>query len=216
MRLPALVINCKAYPQATGKNALSFARKCERVAAGSGVPVILCVQACDIGYVAGHVRIPVFAQHVDAEPGAHTGNIVLESVLAAGAQGTLLNHAERPLPLSTIKKTIAACKRRKFPVIACAATLAQARRIALLRPACIAVEPPGLIGSGISVSVADPSLIRRSVALPVPVLCGAGIHSKTDVRAALALGAAGVLVASAVVQTRYQQRVIAELAAGFS
>ncbi|MAF35122.1 triose-phosphate isomerase, partial [Candidatus Woesearchaeota archaeon] len=214
MRFPAFLVNCKAYPRAVGKNAVRLAQKAERVAKKTGVKIILCVQAADIAHVAEHTSLPVFAQHVDVEPGAHTGNIEVESVIASGAKGTLLNHAERQLPFSVIKQTIKACKKFRLPVVLCAPTPAAARKLATLRPTAIAVEPPALIGTGVSVSKAKPSVITNSVNLPVPVLCGAGISDRKDVEIALSLGAKGILVASAVVLGS-QERMLDMLARGF-
>ncbi|MBI4143752.1 triose-phosphate isomerase [Candidatus Woesearchaeota archaeon] len=214
MKLPLFLVNFKAYPQATGKNAVLLAKKCQRVAKKLNISIIPCVQAADISLVAHKVSIPVFAQHVDTAPGAHTGNIVLTSVISAGAKGTLLNHAERTLSFSTIKQTVAECKKIRFPVVVCASTPKEAKRMASLKPFAVAIEPPELIGTGISVSRANPGIIKKSVALKVPVLCGAGISSKEDVAKALELGAKGVLVASAVVLSGHQEKTIYLLGLG--
>jgi hypothetical protein len=77
---------------------------------------------------------------------------------------------------------------------------------AALGPDYVAIEPPELIGSGVSVCRADPGIIRRSVeaarkvAPGVKVLCGAGIQTGECVRIALELGTNGVLLASSVVK----------------
>ena len=215
MRFPAFLVNCKAYPQAVGKNAVRFAKRAERVAKRTGVKIILCVQAADIAHVADNTSLPVFAQHVDVEPGAHTGNIEIKSVIASGAKGTLLNHAERQLPFAKLKETIRVCKKMKLPVVLCAATPSAAKKLATLKPSAIAVEPPALIGTGVSVSKAKPSVITNSVSLPLPVLCGAGISYRKDVEIALSLGAQGILVASAVVLGS-QEKMLEKLAQGFA
>ena len=77
---------------------------------------------------------------------------------------------------------------------------------AALGPEYVAIEPPELIGSGISVSKANPEIIRRSVAAvhavnpKVKVLTGAGIQSGECVKIAVDLGTDGVLLASSVVK----------------
>jgi triosephosphate isomerase (EC 5.3.1.1) len=64
----------------------------------------------------------------------------------------------------------------------------------------VAIEPPELIGTGRAVSRVAPDVVRRgveavrSVSGDVKVLCGAGVTNGEDVRAALRLGAVGVLV----------------------
>ena len=70
----------------------------------------------------------------------------------------------------------------------------------------VAFEDPELIGTGISVSKAKPELVRRNIeairaGMAIP-LVGAGISTAEDVIASIALGAQGVLVASAVVKAK--------------
>ena len=48
----------------------------------------------------------------------------------------------------------------------------------------------------------------------IPVLCGAGIKNKDDVRIAVRLGSLGILVASGVVKAEEPEKVLRELAAG--
>jgi len=61
-------------------------------------------------------------------------------------------------------------------------------------PDYVAIEPPELIGSGVSVSKADPGIIERSVNAvravnpDVRVLTGAGIQSGECVKIAVDLG----------------------------
>ena len=82
----------------------------------------------------------------------------------------------------------------------------------------IAIEPPDLIGSGISVSKARPELITNSLQAireinpAVKVLCGAGITTSGDVSRALELGAKGVLVASGLVKSRDPAHLLGEMA----
>ncbi|MDD1647511.1 MAG: triose-phosphate isomerase, partial [Methanomicrobiales archaeon] len=84
-------------------------------------------------------------------------------------------------------------------------------------PDYVAIEPPELIGSGISVATADPEIIRRSVAAArkvnpdVKVLTGAGIQSGECVKIALELGTAGVLLASSVVKAQDPAVVLRDL-----
>jgi triosephosphate isomerase len=77
---------------------------------------------------------------------------------------------------------------------------------AALTPSFVAIEPPELIGSGISVAKADPGIIKNSVEAirrvnaDVRILTGAGIQSGDCVRIATELGTDGVLLASSVVK----------------
>jgi triosephosphate isomerase len=89
-----------------------------------------------------------------------------------------------------------------------------------LEPDYVAVEPPELIGSGIPVSKANPSVIRDSVdavkriAPNVGVLCGAGITHGEDLRSALELGSIGVLLASGIIKAKDQRKALEDLVTG--
>jgi triosephosphate isomerase (TIM) len=164
----------------------------------------------------------VLAQHADPEPaGAYTGRVVAESIRAAGARGSLVNHSERPLSPETALQVVGRLRGLGLVPIVCARDLTEARLLAAGRPAYLAVEPPELIGGEVSVSTARPGLVAETVAAvhtispETIVLCGAGVHSGSDVRAALALGTEGVLVASAVAKAGDPEAAIDELLRGF-
>jgi triosephosphate isomerase len=90
--------------------------------------------------------------------------------------------------------------------------------VASLKPDVIAVEPPELIGTGVSVSKAKPDVVAGTVKLvrgvnkKVTVLCGAGISRGEDVTAALKLGTQGVLVASGIVKAKDPYTIMREFA----
>jgi triosephosphate isomerase len=98
--------------------------------------------------------------------------------------------------------------------------VATTRAAAALEPDYVAVEPPELIGSGIPVSKADPEVVRGSVeavkriAPRVGVLCGAGITTGEDLKAALDLGSEGVLLASGIIKAKDQRQALEELVTG--
>ncbi|MEM1816392.1 MAG: triose-phosphate isomerase, partial [Desulfurococcaceae archaeon] len=103
-------------------------------------------------------------------------------------------------------------------VLACADVPETGAAIAVLRPDMVAVEPPELIGTGISVSKAKPEVITNSVKLirevnsEVKILTGAGISTGEDVYVAIKLGTVGVLVASAIVKAKDVYQVMREMA----
>ena len=104
--------------------------------------------------------------------------------------------------------------------VVCANTVEDAEVLAQYAPDYIAVEPPELIGGDISVTTADPEIIRKTVAAvksvnpDIRVLCGAGVKNGKDVAAAIALGADGVLLASGVVKAKDPHAVLRDLAGG--
>jgi triosephosphate isomerase len=198
-----------------GDKAIRIAQICERVAKATGITIAVAVDAADIYHVRMAVRIPVFAQHVDADaPGAHTGAILPEAVKEAGAIGTILNHSEKKLPPSVLKKTIERASKAGLLTLACAATPAEAKKIDALKPDMIAIEPPELIGGKVSVSTAKPEVITKTSkeVKHAPVLCGAGIRTKEDVAKAMKLGAYGILVASGVTLAKNPEKVLKDFA----
>ncbi len=192
-----------------GARAIDFARVAERVYEKTGVSIAIAPQFLDIQSLVDASEIPVFSQHVDpVYQGKYTGHVLPEAVAEAGCYGTMLNHSERQLPIEIIEASIKRAKEVDLFTVVCADTIETAKRIALLKPDAIAIEPPELIGSGIPVSKAQPEIVSGSVAAveavnpDVSVLCGAGITSGEDASASLDLGAKGILVASGVVKSK--------------
>jgi len=210
-----LLVNFKTYLEATGKKAIELAVKLEKVGEETGVKVGVAPQFCDIEQVAANVGMPVFAQHIDPiPPGAFTGHVLAESVSAAGASGTLINHSERNLKLPEIEKSVEHAREVGLTTVVCAGTARLGAAVALLEPDMVAIEPPELIGSGRAVSKERPEIIIESVRRirtvngQVKILCGAGITTGDDVYAALKLGTQGVLVASGIVKAPTPEAVL--------
>lgn len=218
-----LAINLKAYKETIGKKALELLKAAERVSEEYGVEIIIAPQYTDIYLLSSNAkRVKIFAQHIDPiEPGAYTGHILPEAIKEAGAVGTLINHSEKQLKISEIEKAIEIAKKLGLITIVCANDSLVGASLAKLNPDYIAVEPPELIGTGISVSKAKPEVVKSSVEMikevnsKVKVLVGAGISNKEDVKRALELGAEGVLLASAVTKASNFYEKIKELAEGF-
>lgn len=221
MRTPVILVNLKAYPEALGRKALALAKACADVAEKTGASIAVAPAAPDLALVARQVRIPVFAQHVDAvEAGARTGWLPPEAVLEAGAVGTLLNHSERKVPTKDMEAVIPRCEALGLEVVCCAGDLAEAETVARLSPDYVAIEPPELIGGDVSVTKAKPEIVAgavkriRGVNPKVEVLCGAGVKTGKDVAKAIELGTVGVLLASGVVKAKDPRKALADLARG--
>ncbi len=221
MRHPAIVLNFKVYPEVLGKRGWELARMAAAVAQDTGASIVIAPPLSDLAHVAKMVHIPVFGQHADtAEAGAHTGWLPPESLLEAGAAGTLLNHSERKIPHKNVAALIPRCEKLGLEVIACADDLKEAEALARLAPDYIAVEPPELIGGDVSVTTAKPEIVSGAVAAihrinsEIGVLCGAGVKDRKDVRKALELGTVGVLLASGVVKAKNPERALRDLVRG--
>ncbi|MBI5884841.1 triose-phosphate isomerase, partial [archaeon] len=184
--------------------------------------IALIVQATDLRLISRKVKLPIFAQHLDpVKPGSNTGLILPEAVKQAGAVGTILNHAENKRDNEFLQKAIARAKEVGLEVLVCAESIERAKQIAAfpLKPDFIAVEPPELIGGDISVSTANPEIIKGTVQAVqglalIPVLAGAGVKTGIDVRKSIELGAAGVLLASGVVKAPKPKKALLGLVKG--
>ena len=216
MAKPIVIINCKTYPQATGARAVALAKLCERVAKAHGVDIRIAVQATDIALVSRAVKIPVYAEHVDAkEAGKTTGWITVDAIKAAGAKGALLNHAEHRLTTKELCATTALLKKARLDAIVCAENVMRLRELdGVLAATLFCVEPPELIGGDVSVSVAQPAVVSGAVkATRRPLLVGAGVKDHKDFSLALKLGAKGVLLSSGIILAKDQNRAFRALIA---
>lgn len=213
-----LLVNFKTYQEAMGKKGIQLAGKIFSIRK-KGWTIAVAPALLDVEEVCKLKGI-VFAQHVDSsEYGAHTGQITPLQLKKLGVQGTVLNHSERKLSWAVLKKTVQECEKVKLMTVVCASTIAEVKKIASLHPVYIAYEPAALIGGDISVTSSKPDIIEkaaqvvRKISPGTKLLCGAGVHSQEDVQQALKLGAAGVLVAHAVVKAKEPTKMIEKLLA---
>ena len=90
----------------------------------------------------------VLAPYMDTlRPGRGIADVLPEAIKAAGAQGVVLNHCERPMSLPAIKKTIDRANELDLLTFACADSIPEAKAIAQFKPDIINPEPTELIGS---------------------------------------------------------------------
>lgn len=203
---PLVILNFKTYLESTGEKALVLARALEQVAEETGVNMVAAPQGADLWRLSQEVEIPVLAQHIDpVDAGGHTGSMLTECAKEAGASGTLINHSEQRMELADIDTVIRKTTAANMTSVVCTNNVETSAAAAALKPDFVAIEPPELIGSGIPVSQAEPEIVEGSVAAikdinpNVRVLCGAGISTGDDMKAALELGSEGVLLASGII-----------------
>jgi triosephosphate isomerase (TIM) len=203
---PLVILNFKTYIESTGLKALHLAKISEQVAQETGVNMAVAAQGADLWRISQEVQIPVMAQHIDpVDAGGHTGSALLECMKDAGASGTLINHSERRMELADIDNIIKKTSMADMISVVCTNNVETSAAAATLQPDFVAIEPPELIGSGIPVSQAEPEIVEGTVAAikdinpKVRVLCGAGISTGEDMKAALDLGTEGVLLASGII-----------------
>lgn len=218
LKPPLIVLNMKSYQESSGENGLNLAKICEEVARENGVSIVVCPQQVDLTYICKNVTIPCLAQHIDPiESGGYTGWISPISAKNSGIKGSLINHSEHRMILADIDLLIRRLRPLDLISIVCTNNEATSRAVAELRPDFVAIEPPELIGTGVSVSSVQPEVVSgtvnsvKSIDSDIKVLCGAGISNGIDVRSAIDLGTDGVLLASGVVKAKDQREALLDL-----
>ena len=177
-----------------GEEMLKLAKVIDKTAMKYDVDVIVTPQYTDISLLAQNTeRILVFAQHMDYLPiGRGLGSVLPEAVKAAGAVGVMLNHAEKPLTMEEVEKTIKRADEVGLATIVCADTVEDVKTIAKMSPNLIVAEPTELIGTGQTSDsnyVLDTINTVREINPDIMVLQGAGISSGQDVYNTIKLGA---------------------------
>ena len=198
---PFFEIGPKAYLY--GDQVLSLALAADAASVKYGVDVIFTTPYTEIRRVAEAAKhLFVCAPHMDAlRPGRGLADVLPEALRAAGAKGVMLNHAERPLTMETLEKTLARAREVGLFTIVCANTTAQAMEIAKLGPDIIVAEPSELIGTGRPSSMeyvrASIDAVKR-VNPDILVLQGAGISGTRDVYNVISAGAEATGASSAI------------------
>ena len=218
MDTPIVILNYKTYLESSGINALELAHDLESAASESGITMVAAPQAADIYRISEETSLPIFAQHIDPiAPGGHTGSNLINTLIEAGISGSLINHSENRMKLADIDEVIRLCKENDIESCVCTNNIETSKAVAALGPVAVAVEPPELIGTGIPVSQAQPEVVEdsvkgvKSINKKVKVLCGAGITTGDDMKAAMDLGADGVLLASGIIKAESPKDALLDL-----
>ena len=217
-----IFLNFKTYEEASGQKALSLVSIVEDVALSSQIKIIPVVQLIDLKEVVAKTKLEVWVQKIDSVSyGAHTGSILPEEIVSAGARGTFLNHSENKITdFDLLKRTIEKAKEVDLKTLVFCSSLEELERNKTLNPDFLSYEPPELIGGDVSVASAQPDIIAKagviSKGVGIPLIIGAGIASKEDVKKSLELGAVGVAVASHVVKSQNPRGSLMDLTEGFN
>ena len=192
IKAPFFEIGPKSYLY--GQDVIDLAIAADKASEKYGVDIIFTTPIVEIARVkAATKRIHVFAPHMDPiVPGRGLADILPESLVAAGAEGVMLNHVEKPLDFETLEKTIKRAEEVGLTTIVCADSMADASRIAGLHPDIIVAEPSELIGTGVSVGpeyVAAATDSVKKVDENILVLTAAGIAGGEDVYNTIMAGA---------------------------
>ena len=192
IKAPFFEIGPKSY--LFGDDILELAIAADRASEKYDVDVIFTCPVVDIRRVAEATkRLHVFAPHMDPiYPGRGLADTLPESLVAAGAEGVMLNHVEKPLSFAVLAETIKRADEVGLTTIVCADSMADAGKIAGLHPDIIVAEPSELIGTGVSVGpeyVAAATDSVKNVDANILVLTAAGIAGGEDVYNTIMAGA---------------------------
>lgn len=217
-KTPIIILNYKTYLESTGKNAIQLSKYVQEASEESGINMAVAPQAVDLYNVVEAVDIPVFAQHIDPiTPGGHTGSTLPEAIKESNVVGSLINHSEQRLTLADIDEVVTKTKQLDLTSVLCTNNVKTSVAAASFNPDYIAIEPPELIGTGVPVSKANPDIVKNTVSeihninSNISVLCGAGITTGEDMKAALELGSEGVLLASGIIKAENQKDALLDL-----
>lgn len=152
IRTPYFEVGTKNYVY--GDTLLKYAVAADEAAGKYDIDVLFICPAVEIRRVREHTRnLIVLAPYMDTlRPGRGMADVLPEGLKAAGAQGVVINHCEKPMSLPQMKATIERARELDFLVFACADTLDEAKAIAQLHPDIINPEPSEIIGGGSGVS----------------------------------------------------------------
>jgi triosephosphate isomerase len=162
IRTPFFEVGTKNYIY--GDKLLEYAKAADAAAAKYDIDVLFITPSTEIRRVVENTKhLIVLSPYMDTlRPGRGMADILPEGLKAAGAQGVVVNHCEKPMSLPAIKATIDRAQELDFIVFACADTIAEAKAIAQLHPDIINPEPSELIG-GTDGGVSDMSYVMESI-----------------------------------------------------
>jgi len=152
IRVPYFEVGTKNYVY--GDTLLEYAIAADKAAEKYDIDVLFICPAVEIRRVCENTKnLIVLAPYMDTlRPGRGMADVLPEGLKAAGAQGVVINHCEKPMSLPQMKATIDRARELDMLVFACADTLAEAKAIAQLHPDIINPEPSEIIGGGNGVS----------------------------------------------------------------
>ena len=216
LKAPFFEIGPKSYLY--GDDILHLAQAADAASEKYGVDIIFTCPVVDIRRVKENTKhIHVFAPHMDPIPvGRGLADILPESLVAAGAEGVMLNHVEKPLAFNVLEETIQRAEEVGLTTIVCADSMADASRIATLHPDIIVAEPSELIGTGVSVGaeyVAAATKSVKDVDENILVLTAAGIANGEDVYNTIIAGADATGSSSGVAKAADRAAMVDEMIA---
>ena len=214
IKAPFFEIGPKSYLY--GDEILELALAADAASEKYNVDIIFTCPVVDIRRVSQATKhIHVFAPHMDPIPiGRGLADTLAESLVAAGAEGVMLNHVEKPLTDDVLEATIKRAAEVGLLSIVCADSMADASKIAAMHPDLIVAEPSELIGTGVSVGpeyVAAASECVKKVDANILVLTAAGISCGEDVYNTIIAGADATGYSSVIAKAPDRAAIVDEM-----
>jgi len=216
IKAPFFEIGPKSYLY--GQDVIDLAIAADKASEKYGVDIIFTTPIVEIARVkAATKHIHVFAPHMDPiYPGRGLADVLPESLVAAGAEGVMLNHVEKPLGLHVLKQTIERADEVGLTTIVCTDSCMEAAMVAKLKPNIIVAEPSELIGTGVSCGpeyVAAATNAVKDVDPDILVLTAAGIANGEDVYNTIIAGADATGSSSGVAKAADRAAMVDEMIA---
>ncbi|MCI9679767.1 MAG: triose-phosphate isomerase [Lachnospiraceae bacterium] len=217
IRTPYFEIGTKNYIY--GDQVLEYAKAADAAAEKYDIDVLFITPCTEIRRVAENTRhLIVLAPYMDTlRPGRGMADILPEGLKAAGAQGVVVNHCEKPMSVPAVKATIDRARELDFLVFACADTVDEAKALAQLHPDILNPEPSELIGGAGGVS--DMAFVRevieaiKAIDPDIMVEQAAGITSGRQVYDFIMAGSEAAGAASGIINAEDPLAMIDEMIA---
>jgi triosephosphate isomerase len=216
IKAPFLIVNPKSYLY--GEKSLQLALAADRAAEQYGIDVFFTCPYSDLRLIKEHTKhLILTAQHMDSlVPGRGMGYVLPEALRDAGVEAVFLNHAEHPLTVNELYKTMKRAGEMGIATIVCADSVAEGIALSRLHPTVILCEPTDLIGVG---RIADDSYITdatekiRRESPDVLVVIASSITTADDVRKVIRMGADGTGATSGIIKAPDPAQRVMEMAA---
>ena len=214
LRTPYFETGVKCY--IFGQEEIDYALKAEEYAAKYDIDVLFISSYVNIKTIAAKCpHLFIIAPYMDnITPGRGMGKVLPESLKAAGADGVVINHCEKPMFLSDIQGCIDRCKELGLLSFVCANTTNEAMAVAQLHPNIMNPEPSELIGTGVS---PDLEYVTRTVDAikkidkEIITEIAAGITTPEDVYTYLMAGSDGAGAASGILKSEHPYELLEEM-----
>lgn len=214
IKKPFFIVNPKSYLY--GNDVIKLAKITDELAKKFELDCLFTSQLIDIPSIKKETsNLIITAQHMDSlYPGRGMGKVLPEALQANGVQAVVLNHAENPLSVSILDKSIRRAKELGILSIVCSDTSAQCSAIAELHPDMMICEPTSSIGTG-NISndayITETTNAVHSINNNILIMQAAGVSTGKDVTKVLELGADGTGGTSGIIKSQNWAKKLTEM-----